>query len=142
MKLNLTEDIDRIVLEEDGTIVDDDEILSEVCDKTLIVLTPGQSWKPQDACILTEITPNIIQVDNVDQHDDNLPVLRPNNNEVNGVKENIAENSQGKIFMILILHSFMRIPISDWLRASSPDHSYFNERHQPYKYGRRVIGKV
>ncbi|XP_077865471.1 uncharacterized protein LOC144352040, partial [Saccoglossus kowalevskii] len=37
-----------IVLEEDGTIIDEDEILLELTGKTLLLLGPQESWQPVD----------------------------------------------------------------------------------------------
>lgn len=47
VKLGLTADVDTIVLEEDGTVVDEDETLLEVSNKVLLVLSEGQTWVPQ-----------------------------------------------------------------------------------------------
>ena len=52
----------ELVLEEDGTVIDEDEILQEFQEKTLIVLERGQIWIPQsiaDGPVQTAIEPHI-----------------------------------------------------------------------------------
>jgi hypothetical protein len=47
----------RICLEDDGTVVDDDEILEELTRQTFLILTEAQFWSPVTASTVVDVIP-------------------------------------------------------------------------------------
>ena len=75
----------ELVLEEDGTVIDEDDILQEFQGKTLIVLERGQIWISQiiaDGPVQTAIEPHIQRKETRDQSasEPNHPVVHVTDN--------------------------------------------------------------